>query len=206
MKKWLILLMLCLPFMTQAAERDDSKYLAGAVPEENGIVKFQQTFAVPGRSQADIYQVLFTYVNGIVEANKESQRTRFTMEDPAQGIMAARIEEWLEFKKKFLNWDRTRFRYQLVVKCENEKCHMEVTQISYYYREDMEGNNGETYRAEEWISDKAAINKKGTKLYPRSGKFRRKTVDRVAQIFEGAREAFEVPVPEAKRATQLITE
>ncbi len=35
-------------------------------------------------------------------------------------------------------------------------------------------------------------------------KFRRKTVDRVNQIFEGAREAFEVPVPEAKRATQII--
>ncbi len=196
--------MLCLPLVSRAGGHDDSKYLAGAVPEENGIVKFQQTFAVPGRSQGEIYQVLFNYVNGIVEANKESQRTRFTMEAPAQGTMAARVEEWLEFKKKFLNWDRTRFRYQLVVQCENEKCHMEVTQISYYYREDMEGNDGETYRAEEWISDKAAINKKGTKLYPRSGKFRRKTVDRVNQIFEGARQAFEVPVPEQKRATQII--
>ena len=34
-----------------------------------------------------------------------------------------------------------------------------------------------------------AVNKKGTKLYPRSGKFRRKTVDRTQEIFEGFMDA-----------------
>jgi colicin import membrane protein len=37
--------------------------------------------------------------------------------------------------------------------------------------------------AEEWISDEYAVNKKRTKLYPISGKFRRKTIDRKDFIF-----------------------
>ena len=82
---------------------------------------------------------------------------------------------------------------------------MVINQISYYYQEDMEGKNGVTYKAEEWITDKEAINKAGTKLYPRSGKFRRKTIDRMEQIFEGAMDAFEdkpepQPVQKKKRS------
>ena len=54
----------------------------------------------------------------------------------------------------------------------------------------MVGKNGVNYRAEEWITDKEAVNKKGTKLYPKSGKFRRLTVDRVEAIFAGFMDAF----------------
>ena len=57
----------------------------------------------------------------------------------------------------------------------------------------MEGNNGMIFKAEEWISDKEALNKDKTKLYPKSGKFRRKTVDRVEEIFDAAMDAFETP-------------
>ena len=35
-----IVLCLCLPTVLQAQKRDDSKYLAGAVPEEDGKVDF----------------------------------------------------------------------------------------------------------------------------------------------------------------------
>jgi colicin import membrane protein len=37
--------------------------------------------------------------------------------------------------------------------------------------------------AEEWITDKEAVNKKNTKLLPISGKFRRKTIDRKDFLF-----------------------
>jgi colicin import membrane protein len=43
------------------------------------------------------------------------------------------------------------------------------------------------YKAEEWITDEYAVNKKNTKLYPVSAKFRRKTIDRKDQIFETIR-------------------
>ena len=82
---------------------------------------------------------------------------------------------------------------------------MTLTQISYYYEEDNDGYNGRTYRAEEWINDANALNKAKTKLLWGSAKFRRKTVDRVEEIFTGARDAFEKPVVERK-ATELIEE
>jgi len=40
-----------------------------------------------------------------------------------------------------------------------------------------------TYKAEEWITDQYGLNKKKTKLARVSGKFRRKTIDRVDYLF-----------------------
>ncbi|MBQ2362118.1 MAG: hypothetical protein II287_00730, partial [Bacteroidaceae bacterium] len=41
------------------------------------------------------------------------------------------------------------------------------------------------------ITDEVALNKKGNKVLPLSGKFRRKTIDRVEEIFENAMDMFE---------------
>ena len=95
------------------------------------------------------------------------------------------------FKKKPLNLDRTRFRYQIAAKVEGQRITITISNISYYYNEDMETMNGMIFKAEEWISDKEALNKAKTKLYPKSGKFRRKTVDRAEEIFDEAMDLFE---------------
>ena len=71
------------------------------------------------------------------------------------------------------------------------KVNMTITQVSYYYNEDIDGTNGINYKAEEWITDEEALNKKQTKLLPRSGKFRVKTIDRVEEIFNAAMDAFD---------------
>ena len=170
MKQLLFTLLFCLPLFV-FAKNDDSKYLAGAVPEVNGQVLFQQTFAVKDKSKDEIYQVMNAFVKRMTQEENQLKRTRITAEDPATGTITARFEEWLVFKKKILYLDRTRFNYLLNVTCSDGKCKMVITQISYYYREDMNGENGDTYKAEEWISDKEAINKAGTKLYPISGKY-----------------------------------
>lgn len=200
----ILLLLLCLPMLAFAKENDDSKYLAGAVPETNGQVLFQQTFAVKGKSKQQIYDVMKNYIIGLTKTENQLSKTKMVMDDPNEGTLVARFEEWMIFKKKPLNLDRTRFRYMLTIQCEEGKCHMELTQIVYYYEEDMEGFNGKTYRAEEWINDANALNKAQTKLLWGSAKFRRKTIDRVEEIFTGAREAFEVPVPEKQKATELL--
>ncbi len=206
MKKILLLLLLCIPVLASAKDKDDSKYMAGAVPEDNGQVIFRQTFAVKGKNKQQIYNAMLAYAKQLVNEGIQNQRTRITMEDTNKGIISVRMEEWMVFKKKTLCLDRTRFRYQLVFECQDGKCKMSLTQISYYYREENDGSKGVTYKAEEWINDKNAINKSGTKLLPVSSKFRRKTVDRVEAIFAGAREAFETPIKEQKRATEVIAE
>ena len=54
MKK-ILLALFALFSITAGAKSDvDSKYLAGAVPEENGMVVFRKSFRVPGKSQQDV--------------------------------------------------------------------------------------------------------------------------------------------------------
>ena len=180
-----------------AGKRDymkDPKYLLGAVPEVDGIVTFQKNFSVTDKSEQQIYDVLYAYINNSLIGNaihdKVQPYTRIISEDKADGTVMARIEEYMTFSHVFLNLDRTRFRYLMSATVKGQKVSLVITQVSYYYNEDMDGKNGVNYRAEEWITDKLAVNKKGTKLYPRSGKFRRKTVDRVEEIFNDVMDAF----------------
>ena len=205
MKRILFAILLVFPLVTFAGKRDDSKYLRGAVPENNGIVTFTQTFSVPGKKQADIYPAMQAYVKGLLAAARQDLRTRLVSNQ--DNAIAANVEEIMTLKKKFLNWDHCYFRYFINVECTDEdKVKMTITKISYLYGFDNEGNNGETFKAEEWISDKEALNKAGTKLFPRSGKFRRKTVDRVEEIFSGARSVFDASQTEAIKQSTTVVE
>ena len=197
-KSILFAALLCLPLCLMAGKKDkdkntDPRYLLGAVPEVNGVVTFQKSFSVTDKNEQQIYDILLAYINdsimGSAIQNQSLQYTRIISNEKESGTIVARIEEYMIFHKMFLSLDRTRFRYLLSANVKGQKVSLTITQISYYYNEDMDGKNGVTYKAEEWITDKEAVNKKGTKLYPRSGKFRRKTVDRVQNIFEGFMDA-----------------
>lgn len=189
MKK-LILSILMLATLTANA-KDDTKYLAGAVPEVNGIVTFKKSFSVKGKSAQEIQEIMQTFVAGMVNNSIPAPGQYARVMEANADSTVARVCEWLEFKRKPLYLDRTRMRYQIKVLTAKERVTIVISNITYYYGEDMEGDKGVIYKAEEWISDKEALNKKQTKLYPRSGKFRRKTVDRVEEIFEAAMDAFE---------------
>ncbi len=205
MKKILFIL-LCLPAILASAANENPKYLRGAVPERDGIVTFTQTFSVPGKNQADIYPVVKTYIQQLVTNARQDLRTRIVSDQ--DNTIVANVEEIMTFRKKFLNWDHCFFRYLISAQCTpDSKVTLTITKISYQYQFDNEGNGGENFKAEEWISDAAAVNKAGTKLYPRCGKFRRKTIDRVEEIFTGARDAFETPAaPVAPQPKATVVE
>jgi len=205
MKKILFIL-LCLPAIIASAANENPKYLRGAVPERDGIVTFTQTFSVPGKNQADIYPVVKTYIQQLVTNARQDLRTRIVSDQ--DNTIVANVEEIMTFRKKFLNWDHCFFRYLISAQCTpDSKVTLTITKISYQYQFDNEGNGGENFKAEEWISDAAAVNKAGTKLYPRCGKFRRKTIDRVEEIFTGARDAFETPAaPVAPQPKATVVE
>jgi colicin import membrane protein len=67
-----------------------------------------------------------------------------------------------------------------MVKYADGKADVKISHITYDY--DLE-RKPVHYKAEEWITDKYAVNKKHTKLYPISAKFSRKTIDRKDFIF-----------------------
>ena len=193
---FLFAVLFCLPLLLMAGKKDymkDPKYLLGAVPEVDGVVTFQKNFSVTDKSEQQIYDIVAAYLKNSIVGNAiqfpKSEYTRIISESNGGGTIVARIDEYMTFSHVFLNLDRTRFRYLLSATVKGQKVNIVLTQISYYYNEDMDGNNGENYKAEEWIADGVAVKKKGTKLYPRSGKFRRMTVDRVEAIFNGFMDA-----------------
>jgi len=208
MKKLLIITLLFATICASAKEkRDDSKYLKGAVPEVNGMVTFTKSFSVPGQSADEIARVMKTFVEGLVGQSIEAPGQFARIMDENNDSIVARVCEWMVFKKKPLYLDRTRFRYQLKAKLQGNRVEMSVSNITYYYGEDMEGESGMIFKAEEWISDKEALNKAQTKLYPKSGKFRRKTVDRMEELFNQAMDAFETQEkPQAKLVRKSVVE
>lgn len=212
MKKIILILLLLMPVMAMAQkvkeDKNAPKYLKGAVPVEKGIVTFSKTFRVPGQTDAQLYENMLFYVkDNLVVKGIEDAWTRMLSEGKEDGVIAARVEEWMVFSKKFLSLDQTRFRYQINVTTGQGAVKITVTQVSYLYGEEWHenkptGTGGEIYRAEEWITDEHALNKKGTKVLSGSGKFRRKTIDRVNEIFENAMDMFEEKVREEKSKQQ----
>jgi len=191
MKKIIWFLFAALPLMASAKNVVDAKYLVGGIPEKNGVVTFSKSFTVENKTKGEIMSTLVSYINGLTGKAIESQRTRMISDGSDGNAVVAKVEEYMIFTKKALNFDRTRFRYQISAAVEGNTVNVTLSQVSYYYNEDMEGNNGITYKAEEWITDKAALNAKGTKLLPRSKKFRIKTIDRVDEIYESLLDAFD---------------
>jgi len=159
----------------------DAAYLRGAVPEVDGKVEFDTIYTVPGKSKQQIYDYIHDYLlRQTTEEGQFDDLSKLVIEKPEEGTVAGRYSEWLVFKKSALVLDRTRFNYNIIALCSDGKLEIRIKNLSYDYEEESKTDH---YTAEEWIADDVAVNKKNTKLYPISGKFRRKTVDRVKYTF-----------------------
>ena len=196
MKKLLIAMLMAVPAMVATAQDNtweqpekqevknanpDQKYLAGAVPEVDGRVVFATTIKAPGKTKRQIFDIVVAQLQKMVKEPNQLEQSRVTMADENQPEQAAAsLQEWLVFKNKPLNLDRTRLFYTLLADISDGELKLTMTRIHYLYDEEREPM---TYRAEEWITDRYGLNKKQTKLARVSGKFRRKTIDRKDYIF-----------------------
>ena len=195
MKKFLIAILMAMPAIASAQdntwerieqepvqkENPDAKYLAeGAVPVVDGKVLWQTTIKAPGKSAQQIYDILFKQTEKMIHEPNQFANSAIVIQDSEKGELGAIYHEWLVFKNSSFSLDRTKFNFQLIIKCANEQADIKISHITYDY--DIE-RKPIHYTAEEWITDKYAVNKKRTKLYPLSAKFRKKTIDRKDFIF-----------------------
>ena len=196
MKKILITLLLALPLMAAAQDNTweriatgaanqanpDAKYLVeNAVPVVDGKVTWKTTINAPGKSAQQIYDILLAQLNKMVnEENQLEERSKVAIQDQANHQLGATFHEWLVFKNTALSLDRTVLNFQLIADCSDGKADVQMTRVSYDYELERDPTH---YTAEEWITDKYAVNKKHTKLTKLSAKFRRKTIDRKDFIF-----------------------
>lgn len=160
-------------------EVKDAKYLKGAVPEVNGKVVFSTSINAPGKTADEVFDIVKTYLVKMT-GEKNQQAASLVVDNKEKHELGATFNEWLVFKSNSIMLDQTRMLYVLKVRCSDGKADIEMTNIRYVYDE---ARKAMRYTAEEWITDKYAVNKKHTKLYPVSAKFRRKTIDRKDFIF-----------------------
>ena len=165
-----------------AQQNPDAKYLTGAVPEVGGRVIFETTIKAPGKSKKQVYDCILSYFKKIINEPNQVGQSRITEADSiGNSQIVANLQEWLVFKNKPLELDRTRLFYHLIADCNDGEATIKMTRIVYLYDEERDPQQ---LVAEEWITDRYGLNKKQTKLARVSGKFRRKTIDRKDYLFE----------------------
>ena len=180
MKKILLLLFMVIPFVSWG--QTDKKYLE-PIPVKDGKITFDFEIKAPSLSEKEIYDALYKWAEQRFVPD-EKLKARIVYTDEPNGIIIVAGEEYLVFSTSFLSLDRTRIYYQLKIKCQAGLAKFEMARIKYWY--DEARNGGERYDAENWISDKMALNKKRTKLAPICGKFRRKTIDLEEELMKSA--------------------
>lgn len=112
-------------------KRDDTRYLAGAVPVVDGKVVFSKEFQIPGMSQKQIYDTVMKWMNERLKENNNPD-SRVVFSDEAQGTIAGVGEEWITFYSSALSLDRTWVNYQITVTCKLGSCLVELEKNPFH--------------------------------------------------------------------------
>ncbi len=195
---FIIIAMMTGSSLLYAQEQGDSRYLEGAVTEEQGKVVFSRNFNIPGMSKDEIMQRTETWMDGLMKQNKNNSRIVF--KDADAGNIVGNADHYIVFSSSALSLDRTRMLYILTATAKPENLNLEISRIRYIYNE---GGKEETYTAEEMITDEYALNKAHTKLSRGYAKWRRKTVDYVDSVFIGAVNMLKATTNDARNEQEL---
>ena len=182
--KQLLYAFLLIPLLLHAQESPDRKYLEGAVPEVDGKIVFSRTLETPGLDKAHVFQRLLQWGN----ERFDTERSKVAYHDAEKGEIAIVGEDYLVFSNTALSLDRSLMKYRVLIACDNHSSTLRLTGIRYEYEVSYQ-REPEKYKAEEWITDKYALNKSKTKLTRISGKFRKATIDFAEEIFDSAAKA-----------------
>ncbi len=180
MKKIIPFIMLLLVSGTMQAQLFKSKYSepakeysAGAVPVVNNKVTFEENIPAEGLSAGEIEEIAREwvkerFVKPIVISFKE-------FEDDIDGTFVGKAEEYIVFKKRFFVLNRSRIYYYITLTCNDGSCTFNMSRITYWWDDEAE-DGGFKLKAEECITDEAALDEKG-RMERFNGKFRTKTID-----------------------------
>ncbi len=179
MKKYILLLLLCLPIALGAQVQ--SKYLEGAVPVVDGKVTFGQELGAKGFSKEQLYGMLLDWANERFQPTEDTKaRVLYANEEESRIVVGG--DDFIVFSSSYIVKDVSRINYHLIFDCKDNACDLTMTRITYLY-EESRTDGGYKYKAEEWITDKHGLNKSKDKLAKISGKFRKETIDYKDKLF-----------------------
>ncbi|MDO4995391.1 MAG: DUF4468 domain-containing protein [Bacteroidales bacterium] len=177
--------------------QDATYYLKGAVPEQGGKVVFTKVISVPGKSKRDIFFAVGQWAELRYQANtargewyepnafRNLDYSNVQTADIDEGLITCQGDEEIVFTNKVLNRDATRLQYVLRLQVSDGEVKAEMSQIVYTYTLVEEA---ERIPAEDWITDREAINKKG-RLLKAAARFRVRTIDLKDELFKEIEEA-----------------
>lgn len=170
----------------QLNEGDMSRYLAeDAVVLKDGHVVFSEKIdLLDNCTESQIGDIAISWLEGYL-GKYDKAKNRIISKEPGKIVAVGDME--IVFTNNALAYDRAQMSYVLVVKYSARECSVSVERIRYVYEE---GNKTSRFMAEQYITDEMAVNKKRTKLTPVTGKFRKKTIDAVDEVFESFNAAF----------------
>lgn len=181
MKKYILSSFILLSSFTAIAQ-DEAKYLAGAISVIDNKVTFTETFVNPNLMPEQMFDKLLVWAqNRFKSGDKNWGRVIYSNPDKRQ--IACQGEEYITFSERALSLDRAKIKFRLILTVTNDTCNMEISNISYLY-----GEKDNKIAAEEYITDKYALNKDKTKLLYGTKKFRVKTIDLVEEIESNLRQ------------------
>ena len=178
MKKILVLAILVFTTITVSAqlfkgqEKNAEEPTTGIVPIVNGKVTFEETIPAEGYTAEEINEIVSSWIKErFVKPTVISARL---FDSGKPGTTVLRGEEYLVFKSTALVLERARIYYYLTITANDGSCTFNMSRITYWY-DDEDDKGGLKMKAEEWITDNNAFNKKG-KMKKFEGKFRNKTI------------------------------
>ena len=80
----------------KAKSKVDPKYLKGAVPEVNGQVVFSKHIEVPGKTAAQIYDIILPYMERLTQTTNQIE-SRIATTDAQKHDIVGVYQEWLVF-------------------------------------------------------------------------------------------------------------
>lgn len=188
MRRRALLVVLSLMVGIAAISQDNGgmeKYLKeGAVPSVGGKVVFSDSVAIiQGYSAQQVNSIVRTWIDGYLKGNKGPKNKVVVDKD---GRIDAIAQTDIVFTDNSFSYDKASMNFVLSLNSTADKCNIAISRITYNYND---GDGMELIVAEDYITDDNAVNKKRTRLYPITGKFRRKTIDTVEDIFSSFRDA-----------------
>lgn len=149
------------------------QYAAGKVPVINGKVTFEETIPAEGFTAKEVNEIVNAWIKERYVKPTVISVKHFDSETPGKTIIKG--EEYIVFKSTFFVLSRARTYYFLTLTANDGCCTFNMSRITYWY-DDEDDKGGIKMKAEEWITDDNAFNKKG-KMKKFEGKFRSKTID-----------------------------
>ena len=179
----LALLALCLSAVAQENYNIEKYLKAGAVPTVGGKVVFTDSVSiVDGYTAEQVNTLARAWVDSFLKG-KDAARNRVVKEE--NGRIDVMAQQEIVFANNAFSYDKALMNYVVTLNSVPDKCVISISRISYNYND---GTTTEVIMAEDYITYENSVNKKGTRLNPMTGKFRRKTIDAADEIFASFQE------------------